>query len=152
VTGTDRYGNAISETTAMPSTAAKNLTRNFYTITSAVLSATPSGQVRLGVTGLGSSKVWAFDTSQNPFAAVVAIDNIVGSFTYKAQYTYDDVFDPAWPASLNQNWLDSATMIGKNVVFTENLTAPVRGMRLVITIAGASQALNGKIAQAGPSL
>lgn len=148
LTGTDKLNNAISETLALPNHTLKAFTKFFKTITKATVDGTITANMTLGVNGLGSSQPYPLDVYISPFSVSVVVDTATGSPTYKAQYTYDDIYADGW-ANGTQHWFDSATMTGKTAAFVDVLTAPVMAVRFVITTAQANEVVAGRIIQAG---
>jgi hypothetical protein len=149
ITGTDKSGNTITETLSLPNTTTKASTKSFYTVTSIAVSGAVAANMTVGVNGLGYSQPYPLDIYLRPFSVSVAVTTLSASPpTYKAQYTYDDVFDPNWPNG-TQVWIDSANMTGKSAAFVEALTAPVRAVRFVITTAASPQSMSGVILEAG---
>ena len=148
LTGTDRNGNAISETLTGPNNATVASLKNYYTLTSAVISGSAAGAITLGVNGLGESRPYPVDIYQGPFQVAVAVTAVVGA-TYKMSYTYDDIQDPAWPNG-TQTWFDSQLMVGKTTTSDTVINGgPVTAIRFAITTAGSPQSLTARIIQAG---
>lgn len=55
------------------------------------------------------------------------------SLTYKVQYTYDNVQDPAFsPATAT--WYDHATLVAKTTTSDGNIAFPVTAVRLNVTL------------------
>lgn len=146
ITGKDASDNVISESMTLPSTGTKAFTKYYAEVDSIFVNGAITANMTAGVNGLGASQPYPFDVYQPNFSASVAVLIVVGA-TYKAQYTYDNVFDPAWPNGV-QTWVDSATMTGKTGEFVDVLTAPVTAVRFVITTQASSQSLSGRIVQA----
>lgn len=147
LTGTNRNGNAITESLAGTNATLFSSTKNFYTLTSATISAAAAGAMTIGVSGLGESGPILPDIYISPYNVNVAVTAVTGA-TYKMQYTFDDVQADTWPNG-TQIWNDSATMTGKAAVFQVTLTDPARAVRIAITTAGNPQSLSGVVTQAG---
>jgi len=85
---------------------------------------------------VGSATVSApipLNTNVDPFNVSIGVTLSAGaSLTYKVQYTYDDVWDPAFNAA-TATWFDHATITGKIASFDGNFTSPVVACRLNVT-------------------
>lgn len=93
LTGTDIQGNIITETLTLPSTSTVASTRDFYTITSAVVSAALAGAITVGTNTTGST-VWVPMDINGAYGSPIGIQCIVtGTVTYTVEYTQDDPFN-----------------------------------------------------------
>lgn len=81
-----------------------------------------------------ASGAWIpLDITEQPFNCTVACRNLGGA-TYQVDYTYDDIFDTAvTPAVFGQlSGIPASTTTNKD----QFLTAPIRAVRLTVTVAG----------------
>ena len=147
ITGTDKPGNAVTETLALPNSTVKSSVKYYYKITSLVVSGAVTANMTVGVNGLGASQCYPLDLYLTATKAVVAVTSVTGA-TYKLQYVYDDVYASTWP-NATQVWFDHATMTGKTAFTDATLDNPVSGVRLVITAAANPQSISGRIIQSG---
>lgn len=148
ITGKDRQGNTASESKALGNSTLISFSKYYYTVSSITVNAAVTANLTVGVNGLGGSQPYALDIYSSPVDASIVVDTATGSPTYKAQYTYDDIFAETWPNS-TQHWFDSASMTGKTAAFVDTVSTPVAAVRIVITTQASSQSLSGRILQAG---
>lgn len=105
VTGTDRYGNPISETVAGTATTAST-DLDFQTVTSIAISAAAAGTIIAGTSGVAASDWVRFDDWTQNMLSIQA--NISGTVNYTIQSTLDDPNSPTDPvAPADVNWFDS---------------------------------------------
>lgn len=85
------------------------------------------------VTTVASGAWLPLDITQNPFSCAVGCRNLGGA-TYQVDYTYDDPFDAVnAPAVFGQL---TNMPVGSTTNKDQPLTAPVRAVRLTVTVAG----------------
>ena len=89
--------------------------------------------IRVAVSSATTSQVVPLDQYISPENVTIAVTLSAGAnLTYKVQYTFDDVFAPAFsPATAT--WFDHATITGKTASFDGNFAFPVTGVRLNVT-------------------
>lgn len=150
ITGTDAGGNVIGEAVVLVSSSTVASTKSYKTVTQIAVSGAIAANISVGVNGLGYSQPYPLDVYLTPFEVSVSVDGS-GQATYKAQYTYDNVWASTWPNG-TQNWVDSASMTGKTAAFVDSVTAPVTAVRFAITTAHSAQVVAGTIVQAGGGL
>lgn len=91
VTGTDRNGNAQSETLTGPNVATVYTAADFLTVTQIAISGTAAGAVTAGTNAVASGP-WLFPTREiTPFNLALTLEN--SGTTSQVDYTYDD---PNW--------------------------------------------------------
>jgi hypothetical protein len=132
LTGTDIQGNTITETLTLPSASTVASTRDFYTITSAVVSAALAGAITVGTNTTGST-VWVPMDINGAYGSPIGIQcTVTGTVTYTVEYSQDDPFNyvTAFPLAFSSTdtGVVSATT-SKQSVFS---TIP-RATRLTIT-------------------
>lgn len=89
--------------------------------------------IRVAVSSATTSAVIPLNTNVDPFNVSIGVTLSAGaSLTYKVQYTYDDVWDPAFSAA-TATWFDHATITGKTASFDGNFAYPVVACRLNVT-------------------
>jgi hypothetical protein len=94
--------------------------------------------VVLSITGVGDSGVYPVDTYISPSNMGLAVV-VSGTITYKAQYTFDDVFAKGYsPTAGTSTWFDHPTLTG-SASLNSNIAYPVTGIRLT-TSAGTGTA------------
>ena len=82
-------------------------------------------------TGTGNTPSWNCDPSVTPFNLNVACA-VLGTATYKLQYTYDD-FTSAAATDAGATWYDSVEIpAGTAVSAAQQFTAPITRIRLAI--------------------
>jgi len=95
------------------------------------------------VVGAVNGATIPLDRYATPFQVAIAVGAPIGAVSYKLQYTYDDVQNPA----VVPLWIDHGLMVGKTAPFEAVLNAaPVTAVRLVNAGVGT---LTGRIIQAG---
>lgn len=105
VTGTDRYGNPISEVVGGSATTASTKL-DFATVTSVSTSATASGAIIVGTSGVAGSDWVRFDDWTQNMLSIQA--NISGTVNYTIQSTLDDPNSPTDPVvAAAVTWFDS---------------------------------------------
>jgi hypothetical protein len=86
--------------------------------------------IRVTVGSATTSGVIALDNYRTPFNVGIGCALSAGAnLTYKVQYTYDDVQDPAFNAS-TATWFDHATLAAKTTSSDGNIVVPVTALRL----------------------
>lgn len=105
VTGTDRYGNPISETVGGTATTAST-DLDFKTVESISISAAAAGAIIIGTSGVAASDWVRFDDWTQNMLSIQA--NISGTVNYTIQSTLDDPNSPTDPVALADiTWFDS---------------------------------------------
>lgn len=90
--------------------------------------------VRVTVGSATTSNVIPLDNYRTPFNVGIGCALSAGaSLTYKVQYTYDDVQDPAFNAA-TATWFDHATLAAKTTSSDGNIVVPVTALRLNVTL------------------
>jgi len=90
-TGTDNFGNALTEALAGSATSTTNGTKNFKTVTSVTVDAATAGAVTIGVLGVLETPWIPLDRDKNPFNYTYQVD--VGTATFTVEATADSVQD-----------------------------------------------------------
>jgi len=84
-----------------------------------------------------------------PFQISISVGNVTGTIAATLQYTYDDVFDPAYVAG-SGNWFTSSLMSGITAAGDMVINAaPVRAVRFVNVGTGS---FIGRVIQAGTGM
>jgi hypothetical protein len=90
VTGTNRWGNTITDTaTGANGAVVAQTALDFLTVTSIRSSAATANAITAGTSGVGSSEWQACDTMV-PFWALSVAVSVSGAVTYTVEHTYDD--------------------------------------------------------------
>jgi len=145
VTGTDRYGAALSEAVTGPNNSTVATVANFKTVTAVAVDGTVGTNVEVGSSS-GSETPWIpLDASQLTSIAVDVSSN--ANFTYALQYTYDN---PYLGEAIISGIFTDSTMTAKTADFDVSLAKVVAAVRLSITsyVAG-SLVLTGRQSPAG---
>jgi hypothetical protein len=131
VTGTDAWGNVISESLAGPATTT-NTTRDFATVTTVNVDDDTAGAITVGIPGAGHSKWIPLNYHMNDFNVGLFVALSSGATqTFEVQYTPDVVL-----TSLDPNGLSAfadATLTAKTVTSFGNSVIPARAVRLSVT-------------------
>jgi len=133
ISGTNQFGNAISETVICVSGGTTVATvQDFLTVTSIVPQSTFSNNITVGTNTTGSTP-WIF---ANLFSTPVnfAVGCIVvGSVTYSVEYTYDNPNAVGLIAGVIPNPFVVASLSSKSANADGAITTPFIGWRLTIT-------------------
>lgn len=131
ITGTDPDGKALVEAVTGGNATTVKSVGYFKTVSQIAVDAATTGAITSGSGDEGVTQTIPTDWRENPFELAIAVILSSGaSLTYKAQHTLDDVQDPT--AVLN--WLDNDALAAKTASDDGNLSFPVRGVRLNITV------------------
>lgn len=98
ITGTDRYGNPISEAVAGVNTATASTVQDFKTVTSISISAAAAGAIIVGTSGVAASDWVRFDDWTQNMLSIQA--DVSGSVNYTIQSSLDDPNSPTDPVSV----------------------------------------------------
>lgn len=93
LTGTDRFGNAQSETINLNGTTPVQSAYDYKTITKIVAAGTgypTAGTISVGTNGVASTQWAVFDWARVPFNMSVSAHITAPSVTYTIEHTYDD--------------------------------------------------------------
>lgn len=92
VTGTNLYGDVLTETLAGVNNTTTYTALDFYTVTSVTVSGSLAGNVTIGTNGIGGSPWVRLDEWALPNASVQAV--VSGTINYTVQYSNDDPNSP----------------------------------------------------------
>lgn len=92
VYGTDRNGNAITDTVTGLNISSGYTALDFATVTRVAVSAATAGAVTVGTNGVGSS-AWVLDDPFKFHWALAVAVSLSGTVTYTVEHTYDDPND-----------------------------------------------------------
>jgi len=98
ITGTDRYGNPISESVAGANASTSSTVQDFKTVTSISISAAAAGAIIVGTSGVAASGWVRFDDWTQNMLSIQA--NVSGTVNYTVQSTLDDPNSPTDPVSV----------------------------------------------------
>jgi hypothetical protein len=105
VTGTDRYGNPISEVVAGAAATASTLL-DFKTVTSVAIDGAAAGTIIVGTSGVAASDWVRFDDWTQNMLSIQA--NVSGTVNYTIQSSLDDPNSPTDPVAVSaMTWFDS---------------------------------------------
>lgn len=106
ITGTDRYGNPISEVVAGANATTASTVQDFATVISISFSAAAAGTIIAGTSGVAASAWVRFDDWTQNMLSIQA--NVSGSVNYTVQSTLDDPNSPTNPvAPASITWFTS---------------------------------------------
>jgi hypothetical protein len=135
LTGTDRYGNPISETLVVPSGGAGtvNSQQDFKTLTSALpLGGGWTANATLGTSGVISSEWKVVDQQVTPTNLGIGVVT-VGTVNYTIEYTYDNLNNlPPLPVTKIPTVFSHATIVNKTGNFDGFFNAPIWAWRLTL--------------------
>ena len=124
-TGTDNFGNALTESLAGSAASVTNGTKNFKTVTSVTVDAATAGAVTIGVLGVLETPWIPLDHYQTPFSVTFHVD--IGTATFSVQGTLDDVQDNTiTPSAYTVQASGTSDVVGA-------ITSPTKAVRLSIT-------------------
>lgn len=128
VTGTDWFGNVITEAVTGPNATTGYTVRDYKTVTSITVSAALTGAVTVGTNDVASSQPFVPDTNISPYNIALSI-TVTGTINYTVQYTFDDVMAPSYITS-TANWVDHPSLTSKTATLDSNIAYPVTGVRI----------------------
>lgn len=137
VTGTDRYGQTMSETITGPNATTVKGTKNFKTVTAVTVDDNTAGAITVGSADELEGPVLPLDIYRNPFNVGIGVKLSSGaSLTYTLQHTFDQLrrepaSDPFVEDSLG--WHDHADINASTASEDGNIAFPVYGVRLKVT-------------------
>lgn len=124
-TGTDTYGNALTEDIAGSAGTITKGAKNFKTVTSVTVDDATAGAVTIGVLGELETPWIPLDHYKNPFQYTYSVD--IGTATFSVEGTLSDIQDSSiTPVTFTVEASGSADV-------TSNKTAILRAIRLDIT-------------------
>ena len=137
ITGTDRYGNAQSESFAGANTATASSVKDYAKITKIAGSAATASTVTAGTTSTGSTEWRAVDFFRETFNVGLGVF-LTGSVTYSVEGTLDDP-NAALPGDLEPGSAQpplATALSGWSALTASNLNSngiPIVAVRLTIT-------------------
>lgn len=154
VTGTDRYGNAISEVVALNGTTTVFTKQDFLTVSQIAVSAATAGNLTAGTNSTGSSPWANLSNELTPVNVGLGLA-FAGTATATVEYTYDDpngypdgVFGYDLNPSIVPKVIPVANLMGvagtAGQVYDGSITIPVWGWRLTISSGTGSVTATGR--------
>lgn len=133
VTGTDRYGNAISEEITGADTAAANGTRNFATVTEVLVDDDTAGAITVGSADEAEGPWIPLDHYRETFSASLLGKISAGaSLTYGVEYTLSEVNSPGFQED-DAIAQAHATVTAKTADFAGSQDLPIDALRLAVS-------------------
>lgn len=129
VTGTNQFGNSLTETVTGGNTTAVPTTQDFKTVTSVTHTGSVAGTLTVGTNGVGSTPWYNLDPFTDTFNVGIGVV-VSGTVNFTVQYTYDDANDPytgTFPTAF-----DLSALASKTANTDGTLTNPCWGVRLTI--------------------
>lgn len=148
ITGTDRYGNAMTEDVTGPNGTTVTGTKNFATVTDVASDGATTGDVEVGVDGTCESQWYVLNYRGADFNIGIGCE-LTGTATYSVQHTFNNVLATTFVE-------DDATVFTHDTLASEttnqdgNYVNPPVAVRLAIT-AHTSGDATMRIAHAGRS-
>lgn len=146
ITGTNRNGDAKTETITGPDSTTVTSTGNFKTITQVAISDAGTGSIEVGTgTTLQTAPV-PVDVYRGGISYRVDLTNAGGSssLTVTSQFTLDDVLKSTFDED-TADWITDEN--AKTSDFEGSTTVPIRALRLSVSGIEASDAINFTILQ-----
>lgn len=144
VTGTDRYGNTISEDVDGVNNTTAFTDLDFLTVTSITVDDDTAGAVTFGTNGVLSTAWVPLNQWKTPFD--VSIRGVItGTINWDLEYTQDDVFTSLGPFEV----IDDANLAGETASGETSLESPVAAVRFTINSFTTDATLKGIIRQSG---
>jgi len=94
ITGTDRFGRALTETITGPNATTVKGTKNFLTVTQIAVDAATAGNIEVGTTNELESQWIPLDIHARSIS--YSVDLSAETLNYEVEYTLDDVFDSSF--------------------------------------------------------
>lgn len=141
ITGTNRYGDSISEVMTGPNATTGYTELDFKTVTQIAVSAAFTGAVTVGTNAIASTAWFPLNRDLTPANTVFEID-ITGSFTCACEFTLQDTATTNGPFKVHTNTLGSVTADAVG-----NFVMPVSAVRLTSSAIGGSAVF--RVSQAG---
>lgn len=135
VTGTDRYGNTISEAITGPNTTTVVGSSNFATVTSVQTDDDTLGAITVGSADEAEGP-WIPLNHQAPAEFNVALHGRISSgasLTYGVELTMENVQQAGFKPDDPTDVVAHATVTGKSAAFQGSQKYPVRAMRLAVS-------------------
>lgn len=150
VIGTDKDGNALSETVTGANTAAVTTTHRFLTVTQISGSGATAGNVIAGTAAANYSEPCPMDYLISPFNVGLSFSDDGSTTSFTVQTCGDNPWDYNGPDDYNArgNWLDHPFMAAMTASANGNIAFAVMGVRLKSDQAGTDTGVL-KITQAG---
>lgn len=141
ITGTNRYGDSISEVMTGPNATTAYTELDFKTVTQVAVSAAFTGAVTVGTNAVASTAWFPLNRWLTPANTLFEID-ITGSFTAACEFTLENTATSNGPFTVYTNSLGSvsADSVG-------NFVMPVSAIRLTSSAIGGSAIF--RVIQAG---
>jgi len=130
VTGTDRFGAAMSETITGVNASTVSGTKMFKTVTQVAVDAATGAAVEVGVTGLLKSG-WFVVKNNKPGAGLTVAVDISGTCTFSVEYAMEPLSRAVADDSL-YGWTETAGS-GKTADVFLPITTPIYAVRLNVT-------------------
>lgn len=130
ITGTDWFGNTITETMTGPNNTTGYTELDFKTVTSIAVSAATAGALTVGTNGIASTQPVPLDIHGRPDVSLQVV--VSGTIDWTVQQTLDPMFAVATGSS--PNWFDhpDANMVAETTNKQGNYAYIPTGTRLLV--------------------
>lgn len=130
ITGTDWFGNTITEAVTGPNATTGYTELDFKTVTSVTVSAATTGALTVGTNGVASTQPIPLDIHGRPEVSLQV--TVTGTINWTVQQTLDPMFAVA--TSSSPTWFDhtSADMVAETVDRQGSYTTIPTGTRVLI--------------------
>lgn len=147
IVGTNRQGEALTETATGLNGSTATTLRNFKTITSITQTATNAGNVWFGSADTLET-AWIPLDHRTPHMSSVAVDVVSGTITFQVDKTYDD--PTTFTESMVPSTVYATTLIASGTVDVSTTIGDFTptAIKLLITALGSAAVLNLHITQA----
>jgi hypothetical protein len=131
VSGTDRYGNSISEAITGTNASIAVSTKDFKTVTSIVVTGN-AGSIKVGTNTKGSSAWVPIDRNVTPINIGIGCEITSGaSLNYTVEHTYDDIQD-ATVLTGTVHVFAHSSIASKTADFEGSYSAPINAFRITL--------------------
>lgn len=133
VTGTDRYGNVITETISGPNATTRNGAKNFATVTAVTVDANTAGAIQVGSADAAEGPWIPVDHFNQDFN-IGLFGKISGgaSLTYGVETTISDIQAIGFQES-DADAVAHPTFTAKTADFQDSQTVPIEAYRLAVS-------------------
>jgi len=131
VTGTDRFGNSISEAITGLDTAAASSLLDFATVTAITTDDDTTGAITAGTTGVASSAWFVPDRFADEFNIGIGC-NVSGTANYDIEVTYDNLLAATFSPSDLVTVFNHGDLVNETTDQHGSQTVPVAGIRVTV--------------------
>lgn len=134
ITGTDVYGNSLTETLTGPNNNTVTSSYCYKSVITIAISGAAAGALTSGNSADAEGTMYVPDIYSNPFSIGMGCA-ITGSPTYSIQHTFYNTIEKGFSYA-NAVWFTHSVISGKTANQDGNYDFPVFGIKLILTAAG----------------